>query len=325
MKRIVQTALLTALSASLVSAAAADAWPAKPLKLVVAYPAGGGLDFVGRTIAQRLSEKLGQPVVVENRTGASGSLGTDFVAKSAPDGYTLLIASPAEIVVGPASGQKTPYDAQKDLAPVALVGETPLVLAAHPSIPVTDLLSFVSYAKSKPEGLSYGTPGSGSSMQFAGESFKSGTGTSIQHVPYRGAAPAINDALGGQISMVIVGMPPVVAHAKAGKLRVLAVTTAKRSSLMPDVPSVAELPGMKDYRFSNWMTVFAPAQTPGAVVARVGSEIDAIVREAATRQRLLEAGVEPLGLRGAQLDAFLKDERQRYDAVAKERNIRFGD
>ncbi|MBU1358319.1 MAG: tripartite tricarboxylate transporter substrate binding protein [Gammaproteobacteria bacterium] len=324
MKRILYTALFAAV-ATASTAAMAQAWPTKPLKLVVAYPAGGGLDFVGRTVAQRLSERLGQPVLVENKTGASGAIGTDYVAKAAPDGYTLLMASPAEVVVGPAAGQKTGYDAQKDLTPVSLVGETPLVLAAHPSVPATDLASFVAYAKSHPQALTYGTPGSGSSMQFAGESFKAGTGTSIQHVPYRGAAPALTDALGGQISMAIVGMPPVVPYAKSGKLRVLAVTTAKRSSVMPDVPAVSELPGMKDYRFSNWMTVFAPAGTPHAIVERISADIAEIVREPATRKHLLEAGVEPMGVRGEALASFLTEERQRYDTVAKERNIRFGD
>jgi tripartite-type tricarboxylate transporter receptor subunit TctC len=291
----------------------------------VAYPPGGGLDFVTRTIAQRLSERLKQAVIVDNRSGASGSIGTDYVAKSPPDGYTLLMASPAEIVVGPAAGQKTPYTAETDLVPVTLAGETPLVLATNPSIEGKDLTSFVAYAKAHPGKLSYGTPGNGSSMQFAGEAFKAGTGASIQHVPYRGAAPALNDVLGGQISMVIVGMPPVVPYAKSGKLRVLAVTTAKRSSLMPDVPAVSELPGMKDYRFSNWMTVFAPAKTPAAIVERLNREIVAIVAEPATRERLLSAGVEPMGLGGKELAGFLADETKRYRQVAKDRNIRLED
>ncbi|UUZ66471.1 tripartite tricarboxylate transporter substrate binding protein (plasmid) [Polaromonas sp. P1-6] len=260
MKRIL-SAVLVALAAGQVPVAQAQAWPNKPLRLIVAYPAGGGLDLVARTVAQRLSEQLRQPVLVENRGGASGSIGADVVAKSAPDGYTLLMASPAEVVVGPAAGQKTPYNPKTDFIPVALAGETPLVLVVHPSTPGKDMASFVAYARSNPGKLNYGTPGNGSSMQFAGESFKAGTGAFILHIPYRGAAPALNDLLGNQISMAIVGMPPVVAHAKSGKLRVLAVTTPKRSALMPDVPTVSEMPGMRDYRFSNWMGVFAPAKT----------------------------------------------------------------
>lgn len=324
MKRIF-SAVLVALAAGPVPLAQAQAqsWPSKPLRLVVAYPAGGGLDLVARTVAQRLSEQLKQPVVVENRGGASGSIGADLVAKSAPDGYTLLMASPAEVVVGPAAGQKTPYNPETDLTPVALAGETPLVLVTHPSTPGKDMASFVAYAKSNPGKLSYGTPGNGSSMQFAGESFKAGTGAFILHIPYRGAAPAINDVLGNQISMAIVGMPPVVPHAKSGKLRVLAVTTPKRSALMPDVPAVAEMPGMRDYRFSNWMGVFAPAGTPASVTERLGAEIAKMMQEPATRERLLAAGVEPLGLVGKEFESFLAAERKRYGTVVKERGIRF--
>lgn len=324
MKRIF-SAVLVALAAGPVPLAQAQAqsWPSKPLRLVVAYPAGGGLDLVARTVAQRLSEQLKQPVVVENRGGASGSIGADLVAKSAPDGYTLLMASPAEVVVGPAAGQKTPYNPETDLTPVALAGETPLVLVTHPSTPGKDMASFAAYAKSNPGKLSYGTPGNGSSMQFAGESFKAGTGAFILHIPYRGAAPAINDVLGNQISMAIVGMPPVVPHAKSGKLRVLAVTTPKRSALMPDVPAVAEMPGMRDYRFSNWMGVFAPAGTPASVTERLGAEIAKMMQEPATRERLLAAGVEPLGLVGKEFESFLAAERKRYGTVVKERGIRF--
>ena len=322
MKRIF-SAVLVALAAGQVPLAQAQSWPSKPLRLIVAYPAGGGLDLVARTVAQRLSEQLKQPVVVENRGGASGSIGADLVAKSAPDGYTLLMASPAEVVVGPAAGQKTPYNPETDLTPVALAGETPLVLVTHPFTPGKDLASFTAYAKSNPGKLSYGTPGNGSSMQFAGESFKAGTGAFILHIPYRGAAPAINDVLGNQISMAIVGMPPVVPHVKSGKLRVLAVTTPKRSALMPDVPTVAEMPGMRDYRFSNWMGVFAPAGTPASVVERLGAEIAKMMQEPATRERLLAAGVEPLGLVGKEFESFLAAERKRYGTVVKESGIKF--
>lgn len=315
--------VLAGLVAASVTVVQAQTWPTKPLRLVVAYPAGGGLDLVARTVAQRLSEQLHQPVVVENRGGASGSIGADVVAKAAPDGYTLLMASPAEVVVGPAAGQKLPYNPETDLMPVALAGETPLVLVTNPATPGKDLASFASYAKNNPGKLSYGTPGNGSSMQFAGEAFKAGSGAFILHIPYRGAAPAINDVLGNQISMVIVGMPPVVAHVKSGKLRVLAVTTSKRSALMPDVPAVAELPGMRDYRFSNWMGVFTSAKTPAFVVDRLSAEIAKMMQEPATRERLLAAGVEPMGLVGKDFNNFLAAERKRYGTVAKERGIKF--
>jgi tripartite-type tricarboxylate transporter receptor subunit TctC len=317
--------MIWAIGLAVAPLAHADEWPSKPLHMIVAYPPGGGLDFVTRTVSQRLAERLKQQVIVDNRSGASGSIGTDAVAKSAADGYTLLMASPAEIVVGPAAGQKTPYKPETDLVPVLLVGETPLVLAVHPSVEAKDLASLIALAKGASAKLSYGTPGTGSSMNFAGEAFKAGTGAPIQHVPYRGAAPALNDVLGNQVPMVIVGMPPVVPYAKTHKLRVLAVTTAKRSSLMPEVPAVAEMPGLKDYRFSNWMMVLAPAKTPPETIDRLRRELAAIVAEPQTRERLLGAGVEPMGLGGAELTAFLAEERKRYDRVARDNNIRFSD
>lgn len=309
--------------ASTTTALAADAWPARPIRLIVAYPAGGGLDFVTRAVGQRLSESLGQQVIVENRSGASGSIGTDAVARSAPDGYTLLMASPAEIVVGPAAGQKVPYNPETDLVPIALAGETPLVIVINPAVPARDLAEFIVYAKANHGKLNYGTPGTGSSMQFAGEAFNAGLGTQIQHVPYRGAAPAIADALGNQVPMAIVGMPPIVGAVKAGKLRAIAVTSQKRSAVMPDVPAVAELKGMGDFRFTNWMGVFAPAKTPSAIVDRIGAEIAKMMQEPVMRQRLLDAGVEPQAMRGAEFVVFLKAERQRYNKVAAERGIRF--
>ena len=303
--------------------AQAQAWPDKPVRMIVGYPAGGGLDAVARIVAQRLSEDFKQQVVVENRSGASGAIATDFVAKSAPDGYTILMASPAEVVVGPAAGQKTPYNPETDLAAVALAGETPLVIIAHPSVPAKTLKDFVAYAKSSPGKLSYATPGNGSSMHFAGEALKAQSGAFMVHIPYRGAAPALNDVLGNQVAIGIMGMPPVVPHAKAGRVKILAVTTAKRSAVFPDVPSVSELPGMKDYRFTNWMGVFVPAHTPPAIVERLGSEIARIVKEPATSARLAAAGVDGLGLQGAEFAAFLASERQRYKTVAKERGIKY--
>ncbi len=321
--RAALAALVAIAGTGLAVGAEAQAWPSKPIHLVIAYPAGGGLDIVGRTVAQRLGEILGQQVVVENRSGASGSIGADYVARSAPDGYTLLMASPAEVVVGPIAGQKVPYNPETDFVPVALAGETPLVIVVNPAFPAKNLAEFLAYAKTMPGKLSYGTPGAGSSMQFAGEAFNGSAGTQIQHVPYRGAAPALNDALGNQVPIAIVGMPPTVGHVKAGKLRAIAVTSQKRSNVMPDVPAVAELKGMGDYRFTNWMGLFVPARTPAAIVDRLGAEVAKMMQEPSIRQRLLDNGVEPQGLRGGEFAAFLKSERQRYGKVAAERGIRF--
>jgi len=190
------------------SNACAQTYPAKPVRVVVPFPPGGGVDFVARTVAQRLGDTMKQTFVIENRTGASGMIGADAVAKSAPDGYTLLVASPAEVLVGPIAGQKVPYDAERDLQPVTLIGETPLVIVAHPSVAVRSLQDVFALAKKQPGKLSYGTPGNGSTMHFAGESLNAIAGISIMHVPYRGAAPAVADLLGGQVPLGIVGMPP---------------------------------------------------------------------------------------------------------------------
>lgn len=316
--------LLATLGAAAAPAfARTDGWPDKPIRIVVGFPAGGGVDFVARTLAKRLSELLRQNVVVENRSGANGSLGADLVAKSKPDGSTLLIGSPGEMVVGPAAGQKTPY-AATDFVPIALAGETALALAAHPSLPAADLPALIAQLKAGAR-LGYGTPGAGSSMHFAGESLNQLAGTSMLHVPYRGAAPAVNDLLGNQVPLAITGLPPLVPHAKAGKLRILAVTTVKRSSALPDVPAVAELPGMQGFHFSNWMGLFAPAGTPQPIVERLAQLVVQIVREPAVRDALLGGGVEPAGLVAREFDAFLASERQRYQAIAAARGIRFAE
>lgn len=322
MKKVPVLKCFLAVLASLAFAAHADDWPTKPLRAIVAYPAGGGVDFVTRVVTQRLSEVLKQPVLVENRTGAAGAIGADAVAKAVPDGTTFLVASPAEVLVSPIAGQKMPYDPVKDLVPVTLVGETPLVIFVHPSVTAKTLPELIALAKKQPGSLSYATPGSGSTMNFAGEAINGIAHVDLQHVPYRGAAPAVNDVLGGQVPVGIVGMPPTVGHAKAGRLRILAVTSARRSEAMPDVPAVAELPDFKGFRFTNWMGIYVPASTPQPVIDRLAAEIDKIVREPAVREKLLAGGVEPIGDTPAEFRAFLDSERAAYTKVARERNIR---
>lgn len=317
MRKFISMVLLAASSVAF-----AQDWPDKPIRVVVPYPPGGGVDFVSRTVSQRLGEVLKTAMVVDNRSGASGTIGANVVAKSAPDGYTILVASPAEVLVGPISGQKIPYSPEHDLAPVTLIGETPLVIAAHPSLAAKTIQEFIALAKKSPGKFSYGTPGAGSTMNFAGESLNALAGINMVHVPYRGAEPAVTDLLGGQIPIAIVGMPPVVQLAKSGKLRVLAVTSAKRSAAMPEVPAMAELPGFAGYRFTNWMGVFVPAKTPQAVIDKLAAAIAKIVREPTVKERLLSQGVEPVGSSPAEFGAFLEAERQRYTEIAKERGIR---
>ena len=325
MIRIIFVAMFSLVSLISSAPTLAQDWPSKPVRFIVGYPPGGGHDFVARTVAQRMAETLKQTFLVENRSGASGAIGTDYVAKSDPDGYTLLIASPAEVLVGPIAGQKVPYDPAKDLVPVALIGETPLAVVLHPSVPANNMPELLALAKRSPGKLSYGTPGTGSSMQFAGESIKAIGDVFIVHIPYRGAAPAVTDLLGGQVEIGIAGMPPVIGHHKSGKLKIIAVTSAKRSAATPEIPSVAELPGFAGFHFTNWQGVYAAAKTPPAVIQRIAAEIANAVRDPATRQRLLTAGVDPLGLGPTEFSAFLAREHATYSKVAKDRNIKLGE
>jgi tripartite-type tricarboxylate transporter receptor subunit TctC len=301
----------------------AQSWPAdKPVRMVVGFPPGGGVDVVARIVAQRLSEVLKQQIVVDNRAGANGTIGADHVAKSAPDGYTILMASTAEVVAGPAAGQKTPYDPEADLVPVVLVGETPVVVVAHPSVPASDLAGLVSHVKANAGRIAYASPGNGSEGHFAGEALQAITGAAMQHVPYRGGAPALNDIAGNQVPVGLVGLPPVVSFAKSGRVKVLAVGTSQRSRALPDVPSASETPGLKDYRFTIWMAMFAPVRTPAAVVERLAAEVAKLTQEPGIREKLAAIGVEPLGLTGPALAAFLQAERQSYRTVARSSGIR---
>lgn len=305
--------------------AAAQTWPSKPVRVIVGYPAGGGHDFTARVVATRLAEILKQPFVVENRPGASGTIATDGIAKGPADGYAFIVASPAETVVGAVAGLKMAYDWEKDLAPVTVIGDTPLAIAVHPKAGVSTIQELLAVAKKSPGKLSYGTPGSGSSMHFAGESLKTLAGAFIVHIPYRGAAPAVTDLLGGQVEVGIVGMPPVMGPHKAGKIRIVAVTSEKRSAATPEIPAMAELPGFKGYSFTNWTGVFMAAKTPPAIIERLAAEIGRIVKEPGVRDKLLAAGVEPLGLPTAEAVKFFERERTTYVKLAKARNIKADD
>ncbi len=303
----------------------AQDWPNKPVRVIVPYPPGGGHDFASRVVAQRLSDVLKQPFPVENRTGASGTIGAEYTAKSAPDGYTFMVASPAETVVGGFAGLKMNYDWEKDLAPVTVIGETPLAIAVHPSVPAKTIQELLAYAKQNPGRLSYGTPGSGSTMHFAGESLKAIAGIFIVHIPYRGAGPAVADLLGGQVPMGIAGLPPVVGPHKGGKLRILAVTSTKRSGALPDIPAMAELPGYAGYNFTNWTGIFMAAKTPPAIIERLAAEIGKAVQDPTVREKLIGAGVDPLGLGTAQWVQMLAREKETYSKIAKARNIKADD
>jgi len=297
------------------AATQAKSWPDRPITLVVSYPAGGGVDTAARIYSAAVSKILGQPIVVENRAGASGAIGAQAVVRAAPDGYTFLLSSPAEVLVTPISGKPLPYDPENDLTPIAFVGDTPLGIVAYPENAPSSLAELVINSQNKGVNFNYGTPGTGSTMHFAGAAMQAIAGVNWQHVPYKGAAPAINDVLGGQIAFAITGLPPLVEHIKAGKLTLLAVTSAKRSPLFADIPAISELPSMASYQFTNWLGIFGPDHLPLDIVEKLGSAFETAAKDDIVQQKLHKSGWHPRVLRQAEFMRFLTEERNRYQTV----------
>ena len=298
----------------------AQAYPNKVIRIVVPYPPGGGADITARPIAQMLSERWGQPVVIENRGGASGMIGADIVAKAPPDGYTIMVSASAEVALNVALFPKMPYDPVRDFAPITLATVTPLALVVHPSVPVKSMKEYIAFAEAKPGSLTFGSAGAASPHHFAGEWLKMLTKIDIVHVPYKGMAPAIIDLLGGQIPSGFVTLLPALQHVKAGKLRALAVTTPQRALLLPDVPALAEtLPG---FDISQWNAVWAPAGTPQDVLDKLSTEIRRIVQSPDYKARMLEQGSEAIGNSPSELAAFQKAEIDKYRKIAQQANIK---
>ena len=310
--------LVVLLFASLLASAAfAQPYPNKPIKIIVPFAPGGATDLIARAVGQKLTESMGQPVIVENRTGASGMLGADLVAKAAPDGYTLLMASTAEIAINPSLYEKMAYDPVKDLAPVTLAGITPLILVVNPNTPAKSVQELVAQAKSKPGSVSFASAGNGSVQHLSGELLKTITKADMTHVPYKGAAPALVDVLGGQVTMFFSGMPPAMPHVKSGKLKPIAVTTPKRSPAAPDVPTMAEA-GIQGFDISNWFGVFAPAGTPEDVLNKLNAEIVKALALPDVKERLASQGAETVGNTRAQFAAFVAAETAKYAKLIKE-------
>lgn len=322
-----RTLLVGALAAAALLAntplwAQAPAWPTRPVTLVVPFPAGGGPDLAARLIGEKLAGRIGQPVVVENKPGAGALLGAGQVAKAAADGHTLLL-SPNTLVISPhvlAPGAGGGIDVQKDLQPIIAPATTPLVLVAHPQFGAKDLKTALELAR-KTTGVPYGSAGNGSPMHFAGEMLKKSAKVDLLHVPYRGVAPSITAALSGEVKLLYVGLGGAVPHIKAGKLVPLAVTERSRSSMMPDVPTATEQ-GVPGVEVNAWYGVFAPAATPAAVVQKINQEINEVLKDGGVRDKLLAAGIEPLGGSAQQLADFVRADHQRYGALAKELNIK---
>ncbi len=299
---------------------AAQSYPSKPIRWVVPFPTSGATDILTRTIAHKLSEALGQPVIVDNKPGAGGALGSDLVAKAAPDGYTLLMATTSTHSIGPAL-QKLPYDAQRDFAAISEVADATNVLIVSPQLGVNSVKELIALAKSKPGQLNYSSSGTGSIVHLSGERFKGATGTDILHIPYKGTALAIPDIINGQIAMMFDSIVSVMPHVRSGKVKALAISSRKRSVLLPELPTMIEA-GVPGYVSDTYFGVFAAAGTPGAIIARLNAELVKIVHEAETRERLLKLGAEPVGSTPEQLAALVKSENAKWAKVIKDAGIK---
>jgi len=294
--------------------AVAQSYPTKPIRIIVGYPAGGPTDMIARTVAQKLSPALGQQVIVDNRPGASGMIGAELAVKAPPDGYTLLTV-PITYAVTPSVFPKMPYDAEKDLAPVALVAAAPFILVVHPTLPVKTVKDLIALAKSRPGQINYASASAGGMPHLAGELFNIMAGVKLTHIPYKGAAPATIDLLAGQVSLMFNNMLSAMPHVKSGKLRAVAVTSAKRSSAVPELPTVAEtIPG---FEASGWYGAFAPAATPREIIAKLNGEINRLMRQPDVAQRLAGDGVEAVTMTPAEFGTYLHSEIVKWGKVVK--------
>ncbi len=305
-----------ALLGSVTMAAAQDAFPTRPVSLVIPFPAGGSTDLVGRIVAEKMSSLLGQQIVVDNRGGAGGNVGSAAVAKAEPDGYTILMGTVATHAINPALYKKMPYDPVADFAPVSLLVVVPNVLVVNPDFPAQNVQELIALAKEKPGELSYASSGNGTPLHLSGELFKSMAGVDIVHVPYKGAGPALIDVMGGHVPIMFDNLPSSTEHIKAGKLRGLAVTTAERAPSMPDLPTIAEsgLPGYETY---TWNALFAPAGTPPEVIAKLNEAAVAAVKDPAVQAKLADVGASVVGSTPEELGEHVKAEMAKWAPVVK--------
>lgn len=306
---------------ALTSTAFAQNYPVKTIKVVVPWPPGQATDLAARIVAQKLQEALGQPVIVENKPGAGGAIGTEAVAKAAPDGYTLLAASSGPISIMP-NLQKIPYDPLKDLAPISLIGAAPFALVVHPSFPAANAKEFVALLRANPDKYTFSSSGTGATAHLFSELFNSMAQVQARHVPYKGSAPALTDLMGGQISYTIETVAATVGHIKSGRLKALGVTTARRSSALPDVPSLAEAAGIPGYDAAAWVGYAAPAGTPRAITTRLAAEIQKAMQTADLKERYLALGLEPVSNTPDEMAALMKHEQERYGTIIRNAGIK---
>jgi tripartite-type tricarboxylate transporter receptor subunit TctC len=301
---------------TLASHAAAQSFPSRPVRIIVPLAAGGPGDVLARAVGQKLSESLGQPVVIDNRPGANTNVGAEVVAKAAPDGHTLL-ATASTLTINPSLYASLPYDPIRDFAPVTLIATTPLMLVVHPSLPVRSVKELIALAKAKPSQLLYGSAGNGSTLHLAGEMFNTLAGVKLTHVPYKGVTGAFSDLLGGQISLMFPGTPIALPQAQAGKLRALGTTGSKRTPAAPELPTIAEA-GVPGYEVSVWYGILAPAGTPPAIVNRLHTEVSRIVQLPDIKERWAVLGAEPVSNAPDQFAAFLKADLGKWAKVVRE-------
>ncbi len=311
--------LIAAAAAFCVGTAHADTFPTKPITLIVPFPAGGTTDVLARALAERLTLSLGQTVIVESKPGAGATLGADLVAKARPDGYTLLVGA-VHHTIASAVYKKLPYDFQRDFAPLTTIAMVPNVLVVNAASPAKNVADLVALGKASKDRLSYGSNGNGTAQHLIGTQFENLTGVDLLHVPYKGSGPLTTDLLGGQVSMSFDTITPVLPHVKAGKLRALAVTTAKRSSALPEVPTLAEA-GLKGFDIGTWFGVLAPAATPKEISAKLSAEMIKAIHSSEFKKRMDEIGAEPIGDTPDQMARRIKDETEKFAGLVKRANV----
>ena len=306
-------------AAMTVSGAMAQAWPNRPITLIVPFPAGGTTDVLARALGERLQQSLGQPVVIESKPGAGATIGADFVVKSKPDGYTLLVGA-VHHTIASSVYKKLPYDFQKDLAPITTIAMVPNVLVVNATTPAKNVSELVALLKAEPARANYGSNGNGTAQHLIGTQFQNNTGAQLMHIAYKGSGPLATDLLGGQILMSFDTITPVLPHIKAGKLRPLAVTTATRSPALPEVPTLDEA-GLKGFNIGTWFGVLAPVATPKDIVARLNSEMVKIIKSPEFRQRMADIGADPIGDSQEHMAQTIKAETEKFGKLVKEANV----
>jgi tripartite-type tricarboxylate transporter receptor subunit TctC len=301
--------------ALIVNLAYAQGFPSRPIRLIVPYPPGGSADILARAIGQKAGEGLAQPIVIDNRPGAGTIIGTDALAKSAPDGYALMLGTVSSHAINPALNSKLPFDPLKDFTPISLVASIPFAMIVHPSVPAKSVQEFIALAKAKP-GLNYSSAGNGTSNHLAGELLKSMAGIELTHIPYKGSAPALNDLLAGQVSLMFDLVLTAAPHIKSGAARGLAVTGTQRSTVLPELPTVAES-GLRGYEVSAWFGIFAPAGVPQPVVQRLNGEFVKALQQPELKQRLAGLGADPLTSSPEEFSDYLRSEIDKWGKVVK--------